>query len=104
MITWRDVIHFSVNGNPTPYKRVEKTEEEWRTILTPEQFQISRLHGTERPHTGSLCSIFEGGIYQCICCNTNLFDSTIKFDSSSCFYRIQCIAPLGTYYLIILVM
>ena len=83
MITWRDVIHFSVNGNPKPNKRVEKTEEEWRTILTPEQFQISRLHGTERPHTGSLCSIFEGEIYQCICCNTNLFDSTIKFDSSS---------------------
>ena len=83
MITWRDVIHFSVNGNPKPHKRVEKTEEEWRKILTPEQFQISRLHGTERPHTGSLCSIFEGGIYQCICCNTNLFDSTIKFDSSS---------------------
>ena len=63
-------IHFSVNGNPKPHKRVEKTEEEWRTILTPEQFQISRLHGTERPHTGSLCSIFEGGMYQCICCNT----------------------------------
>ena len=53
MITWKDVIHFSVNGNPIPYKRVEKTEDEWRALLTPEQFQICRLHGTERPHTGS---------------------------------------------------
>ena len=44
MIIWKDVIRFSVNGNPTPHKRVEKTEEEWRTILTPEQFQICRLH------------------------------------------------------------
>jgi len=35
MIIWKDVIRFSVNGNPTPHKRVEKTEEEWRTILTP---------------------------------------------------------------------
>ena len=43
MITWRDVIRFSVNGNPRPHKRVEKTEEEWRKILTPEQFEISRL-------------------------------------------------------------
>jgi len=52
-------------------------------LLTPEQFQICRLHGTERPHTGSLCTIFEGGVYQCVCCSTNLFDSTIKFNSSS---------------------
>lgn len=83
MITWKNVIHFSVNGNPTPDKRVEKTEEEWSQILTPEQFRITRLKGTERPHTGQLCSIFDEGIYQCVCCGTDLFDSTIKFDSSS---------------------
>ena len=83
MIIWKDVIHFSVNGNPTPHKRVEKTQDEWRAILTPEQFQISRLHGTERPHTGALCAIFDEGIYQCVCCDTDLFDASIKFDSSS---------------------
>lgn len=83
MITWKEVIHFSVSGNPIPDKRVEKTAEEWSQLLTPEQFRITRLKGTERPHTGQLCSIFDEGTYQCICCGTDLFDSTIKFNSSS---------------------
>tara|TARA_R110002073_G_scaffold108336_3_gene243356 strand:+ start:29536 stop:29976 length:441 start_codon:yes stop_codon:yes gene_type:complete len=83
MITWKDVIHFSMNGNPTPDKRVEKTAKEWSKILTPEQFRITRLKGTERPFSGELCSIFEEGTYSCVCCDTPLFDSTIKFNSSS---------------------
>jgi len=83
MITWKDVIHFTVNGNLTPDRRVEKTDEEWSKLLTPEQFRITRLKGTERPFSGELCSIFEEGTYSCICCDTSLFDSTIKFNSSS---------------------
>lgn len=83
MITWKDVIHFTINGNPTPDKRIEKTEEEWGQLLTPEQFRVTRLKGTERPFSGELCSIFEEGTYSCVCCNTPLFDSTIKFNSSS---------------------
>lgn len=83
MITWKDVIHFTANGNPTPDKRVEKTAKEWSEILTPEQFRITRLKGTERPFSGELCSIFEEGTYSCVCCDTPLFDSTIKFNSSS---------------------
>ena len=83
MLTWKEVIHFSVKGNPTPDKRVEKTEKEWEHLLTPEQFRITRKKGTERPYTGDLCSIYDEGQYNCICCNAPLFDSTIKFDSSS---------------------
>ena len=83
MITWQEVIHFSVSGNPIPDKRVEKTDQEWSQLLTPEQFKITRLKGTERPHTGQLCSIFDEGTYQCVCCGTDLFDSTIKFSSGS---------------------
>ena len=83
MLTWKDVISFSVNGNPVPDRRVEKTEEEWSQILTPEQFRITRKKGTERPFSGELCSIFEEGTYGCVCCDTPLFDSTIKFNSSS---------------------
>ena len=83
MLTWKDVIHFSVKGNPEPERRVEKTDEEWRRQLTPEQFRITRKKGTEAPHTGALCSIYEPGVYSCICCDTPLFDSTIKVNSGT---------------------
>ena len=83
MLTWKDLLHFASKGNPTPDQRVEKTDSEWKEILTPEQFRITRQQGTERPFSGELCSIYEAGKYHCICCNAPLFDSTIKFDSSS---------------------
>ena len=79
MLTWKDVIHFSVNGNPKPDRRVEKTEQEWKEILTPEQFRVTRKKGTEAPHSGALCTVHDAGKYECICCGTSLFDSTIKF-------------------------
>ena len=83
MLTWKNIIHYAVDGNPTPSKRVEKTEAEWKELLTPEQFRITRLKGTERPFSGELCSSYDEGKYNCTCCNTPLFDSTIKFNSSS---------------------
>ncbi|OSY86932.1 PilB [Tenacibaculum holothuriorum] len=83
MLTWKDIIYFAVNGNPKPDKRVEKTEQEWKEILTSEEFQITRLKGTERPFSGEHCSSFSSGKYNCTCCNTPLFDSSIKFESSS---------------------
>ena len=83
MLTWKEVIHFSVKGNPTPDKRVEKTELAWSAQLTPEQFRVTRLKGTERPHSGALCSIHDAGKYNCVCCDTPLFDSTIKFSSGT---------------------
>ncbi|OEK05377.1 bifunctional methionine sulfoxide reductase B/A protein [Roseivirga misakiensis] len=83
MLTWIDVIKFANNGNPTPDKRVEKTAEEWREILTPEQFQIARLKGTERAGTGEFCERHEPGLYGCVCCGTPLFDSRVKFESGT---------------------
>jgi len=83
MLTWKDVIHYAVSGNPVPDKRVEKTESEWKEILTPTQFRITRQKGTESPHSGALCSIYEAGKYACVCCGTPLFDSSIKFDSGT---------------------
>lgn len=83
MLTWKDIIAFSVNGNPKPTARVEKTELEWKEILTAEQFRITRKKGTEMAGTGDLCSAFETGKYNCVCCDTPLFDSTIKFSSGS---------------------
>ncbi|MFS4468562.1 peptide-methionine (R)-S-oxide reductase MsrB [Maribacter sp. 2210JD10-5] len=83
MLTWKDVIHFSVNGNPIPDRRVEKSESEWKEILTPGQFRITRKKGTEAPYTGALCSVHDAGKYECVCCGTELFDSTIKFESGT---------------------
>ena len=83
MLTWKDVINFSVNGNPNPDRRVEKTDDEWRNQLSSEQFRVTRQKGTERPHSGALCTSHELGKYNCICCATPLFDSTIKFSSGT---------------------
>ena len=83
MLTWKEVINFTVKGNPKPDRRVEKTVEEWKAILTPEQYRITRKAGTEAPHSGALCSRYDAGKYNCVCCNTPLFDSTIKFNSGT---------------------
>ncbi|WP_408047223.1 peptide-methionine (R)-S-oxide reductase MsrB [Tenacibaculum crassostreae] len=83
MLTWKDVINFAVNGNPVPDKRVEKSENEWKEELTDEQFRITRQKGTERPNSGALCSVYEAGKYKCVCCETPLFDSSIKFSSGT---------------------
>ncbi len=83
MLTWKDIIHFSVKGNPKPDSKIIKTEEEWKTLLTPEQYRITRKKGTEAPHSGDLCTSYESGKYTCVCCNTSLFDSTIKFESGT---------------------
>ena len=83
MLTWKEVINFAVKGNPKPDRRVEKTAAEWRDILSPEQFRVTRNKGTEAPHSGALCGIHESGKYNCICCDTPLFDSTIKFESGT---------------------
>ena len=83
MLTWKDVISFTVNGNPKPDHRIEKTNEEWRALLTDEQFRITRKKGTEMAGTGQFCHTHETGKYSCVCCGTPLFDSTIKFNSGT---------------------
>lgn len=82
-LNWKDIIHYATKGNPAPARRVEKTPEEWQEILTPQQFRITRMKGTEAPHSGALCSIYEPGKYACVCCQTLLFDSTLKFESGT---------------------
>lgn len=83
MLTWKNIIDFTINGNPIPDKRVEKTSEEWQELLTDEQFRITRKKGTEMAGTGTYCHAHEAGKYNCICCNTPMFDSTIKFESGT---------------------
>ncbi|XP_023634600.1 peptide methionine sulfoxide reductase B2, chloroplastic isoform X2 [Capsella rubella] len=60
---------------------VNKPEDEWRAILSPEQFRILRQKGTEYPGTGEYNKLFEDGVYCCAGCGTPLYKSTTKFDS-----------------------
>ncbi len=60
---------------------IEKTEDEWKKELTPEQYQVLREKGTERPFTGKYYLNKEKGIYVCGACGNELFTSEMKFDS-----------------------
>ena len=64
-------------------EKIKKTDEEWKQQLTPEQFKVTRKHGTERAFTGEYHDNKEPGIYKCVCCGTKLFDADTKFDSGT---------------------
>lgn len=64
-------------------QKVIKTDEEWRQLLTPEQYRVTRQKGTERPFEGEYCETKELGIYACVCCGTPLFESKTKFESGT---------------------
>ncbi|USD66630.1 peptide-methionine (R)-S-oxide reductase MsrB [Vibrio sp. SCSIO 43136] len=61
--------------------KVTKTEQEWRKQLTDKEFEVCRLRGTEAPFSGKLLHNKETGIYNCVCCNAELFKSENKYDS-----------------------
>jgi peptide methionine sulfoxide reductase msrA/msrB len=81
-MNWKDLQQI-IKNNPAPPTRVEKTDEEWKQLLTPEQYRVTRLHGDERPFSGEYCESYSPGVYACLCCGTALFDSTEKFDSGT---------------------
>jgi peptide-methionine (R)-S-oxide reductase len=83
MLRWIDVLKYAKYSNPEPYRRVEKTEAEWRQRLTPAQFNILRNKGTELPYRNKYCRSYEPGIYACMGCGSLLFNSSAKYHAIS---------------------
>ncbi len=66
-----------------PFKKVVKTDAEWKRILTTEQYEVARKAGTESPYSSPLNNIHAKGIFACVCCDLPLFSSKTKFDSGT---------------------
>lgn len=62
---------------------ITRTDEEWRAILTPEQYRIARAKGTEMAFSGAYWNNKEAGEYRCVCCDLPLFSSRAKYDSGT---------------------
>lgn len=69
------------SGQATPIKKVVKTDEEWKRILTPEQYNVARQKGTEAPYSSPLNDIHDEGVFECVCCELPVFSSGTKFNS-----------------------
>ena len=64
-------------------EKITRTDTEWQKILTPEQYRITRKHGTERAFSGAYWNNHEPGVYRCVACDLELFGSETKFDSGT---------------------
>ena len=83
MLTWESIQTLVSEGNLAPDKRLVKTGAQWKNLLPEDVYYVTRNAGTERPFSSPMCTRFEAGIYACVCCDTLLFDSTVKFDSGT---------------------
>src|SRR5262245_36258726 len=81
-----EIVQFSDAGvrlGKVRLAKVVKSDQEWRSQLSPLSFEITRQGGTERPFSGEYWNLHEDGLFRCICCDTALFSSRHKFDSGT---------------------
>lgn len=64
-------------------EKIIKSDAEWKKLLSPAQFEVTRRKGTERAFSGAYWDNHESGVYRCVCCNAELFDAEHKFDSGT---------------------
>ena len=83
MLKWTDVLKLARDGSPAPARKVTKTDAEWRSLLAPDTYRVTRQAATERPFSSEMCGLFEPGRYACVCCGTLLFDAAEKFESGT---------------------
>ena len=76
-------IYSSSEGGVIEVEKIKKTDREWKSQLTPEQYHITREKGTEYPFTGEYDGNKQDGVYRCVACGTELFSSDAKFDSGT---------------------
>ncbi len=79
---FQSVAGFSQNTN-SDIEKIRRPDDHWREVLTPEQYRITREKGTEHAFTGAYWNLKEDGVYSCVCCNLQLFDSSTKFKSGT---------------------
>jgi len=73
----------AVEGDDLPFEKVVKTDAEWKSILTPEQFEVTRKGGTEKPYSSPFNNLKKKGVFVCVCCDLPLFSSKTKFESNT---------------------
>jgi peptide-methionine (R)-S-oxide reductase len=72
-----------MDGSQTATPETARSDEEWRRVLTQEQFRVLRQHGTERPGTSPLLDEHRDGVFRCAGCGAELFDASTKYESGS---------------------
>lgn len=82
-MNWENVILEANKKRGINDLEIFKSDAEWKQILTPEVYHITRKKGTERPFSNQMCNSFESGKYECVCCGTTLFDAEEKFESGT---------------------